>query len=49
MQGVSYKAPLQLDLCYKMEGQFPSIVRKSMGLMPIMVKSKQCYLRHLTR
>ena len=50
MQGTTYKAPFQVDLVWALEGTPHSQhITKRLGQLPIMVKSKQCYLRHLTR
>lgn len=49
LQGVSYKAPLAMDMCYQM-GDLPvQRFSKSMGSVPVMVKSRACHLRYMSR
>lgn len=48
--GLTYKAPLSIELCWQTEGvQLNQSMIKRLGQIPIMVKSKNCYLRHLSR
>ena len=49
MQGLTYRAAFHMDLCYQVEGQPAQRLNKRMGYLPILVKSRQCYLRHLNR
>lgn len=49
MQGLTYKAPFFLDLCYQLDSLPVQRINKRMGAMPIMVKSRLCHLRHMTR
>jgi len=49
-QGVTYKAPFSLDLCFDSDGASGQRrVQKRLGALPVMVKSSACYLRGLTR
>ena len=48
-QGATYNATLHLDICYQLEDGGVQRLNKKMGVMPIMIKSDRCYLRHLTR
>ncbi|KAK9824626.1 hypothetical protein WJX72_011831 [[Myrmecia] bisecta] len=47
--GATYKAPLHIDLCYQVEGGGVQRMNRRLGHLPIMVKSKGCYLRNLSR
>lgn len=50
MQGTTYKAPFVVDLVWAAEGvDQAQRFTKKLGSMPIMVKSKACYLRHMRR
>jgi hypothetical protein len=49
MQAISYRAPLQMDVCYQMEGGAVQRFNRRFGLLPIMVKSEVCYLHSLDR
>ena len=49
VQGATYRAAYHMDLCYQVEGQPAQRLNKRLGYLPIMVKSRQCYLRHLNR
>ena len=49
VQGAPYRAAFHMDLCYQVEGQPAQRLNKRLGYLPIMVKSRQCYLRHLNR
>lgn len=49
MQGVTYAAALHLDLCFQLEGSGVQRLNRKLGMLPIMVKSDRCYLRHLSR
>jgi hypothetical protein len=48
-QGTTYKAALQMDLVIGEEGAPPVRVQQRMGHLPIMVKSRACYLRNLSQ
>jgi len=48
-QGTTYKAALQMDLVIAEEGAPPVRVQQRMGHLPIMVKSRACYLRNLSQ
>jgi hypothetical protein len=48
-QAISYRAPLQMDVCYQMEGGAVQRFNRRFGLLPIMVKSEVCYLHSLDR
>lgn len=50
LQGTTYRAPFSIDLVHQMEGLgHTQRLSKRLGQLPIMVKSKACYLRHLSR
>ena len=49
MQGLTYKAPMFLDLCYQLDNLPVQHLTRKMGNVPIMVKSRLCHLRHMTR
>lgn len=49
LQGSTYAAALHMDLCYQLEGGGVQRLNRRLGMVPIMVKSDRCYLRHLTR
>ena len=49
LQGVTYKASFQLDICYQQEGQGIKRLVRRFGLLPIMVRSLHCYLRRFDR
>jgi hypothetical protein len=49
MQAISYRAPLQMDVCYQIEGGAVQRFTRRFGLLPIMVKSEVCYLHSLDR
>lgn len=48
-QGITYAAALHMDLCYQLEGGGVQRLNRKLGMLPMMVKSDRCYLRHLTR
>ncbi|KAK9845769.1 hypothetical protein WJX81_002042 [Elliptochloris bilobata] len=47
--GTTYKAALHLDLVIAEEGAPPVRLQQRMGQLPIMVKSRACYLRNLSQ
>ncbi|KAL4423560.1 hypothetical protein ABPG77_004600, partial [Micractinium sp. CCAP 211/92] len=47
--GTTYKAPFSCDLVYQTEGLAEQRITKRLGSLPIMLKSKACYLRNLSR
>lgn len=48
--GTTYRAPFTIDLVHQIEGlSYTQRMTKRLGQLPIMVKSKACYLRHLSR
>ncbi|KAL4859361.1 DNA-directed RNA polymerase I subunit 2 [Chlorella vulgaris] len=47
--GTTYKAPFTCDLVYQVEGMPEQRLSKRLGSLPIMLKSKNCYLRNMTR
>jgi len=48
IQGTTYKANCQVDLVWAIEGfDYQQRVTKRLGQIPLMVKSKLCYLNHL--
>eukprot|EP00884_Botryococcus_braunii_P010470 jgi/Botrbrau1/19424/Bobra.0338s0050.1 len=47
--GLTYKAPLSLDFCYQGQDGVVRRINRRMGQLPIMVKSRACYLRHMSR
>lgn len=49
VQGSTYAAALHMDLCFQLEGGGVQRLNRRLGMVPIMVKSDRCYLRHLTR
>ncbi len=49
LQGTTYKAPFSCDLVYQVEGLAPQRLAKRLGSLPIMLKSRACYLRNLGR
>lgn len=49
VQGSTYAAALHMDLCFQLEGVGVQRLNRRLGMVPIMVKSDRCYLRHLTR
>lgn len=49
MQGTTYKAALHMDLVIAEEGAPPVRLQQRMGQLPIMVKSRACYLRNLSQ
>ena len=49
MQGTTYKAALHMDLVIAEEGAAPVRLQQRMGQLPIMVKSRACYLRNLSQ
>lgn len=50
LQGTTYKAPFHIELVWSAEGvPHTQRVTKRLGDIPIMVKSQNCYLRHLKR
>lgn len=49
LQGVTYKASFKLDLCFQQEGQGIKRLVRRFGLLPIMVRSVNCYLRKCNR
>ena len=48
-QGITYKAALHMDLVIAEEGAPPVRLQQRMGQLPIMVKSRACYLRNLSQ
>lgn len=48
-QGTTYKAAFSCDLVYQTEGMPEQRVQKRLGSLPIMLKSKACYLRNMSR
>ncbi len=50
LQGTTYKAPLQIDLCYQSNDR-PGAERlsKRLGSIPVMVRSRACYLRNMDK
>jgi DNA-directed RNA polymerase I subunit RPA2 len=51
LQGVTYKGPLTMELCFAIQGSPGSkaSISRRMGSIPIMVKSSSCHLRGLDR
>jgi hypothetical protein len=49
LQGTTYRAPFSCDLVYQAEGGTEQRLSKRLGSLPIMLKSKACYLRNMTR
>lgn len=49
LQGLTYKAPMSVDLCYQLDNMPIQRLSKRMGSIPIMVKSRLCHLRHMSR
>ena len=49
LQHSTYKAPFSCDLVYQVEGMPEQRLSKRLGSLPIMLKSKACYLRNLSR
>lgn len=49
LQGLTYKAALFLDLCYQLDNHPVQRLNRRMGGMPVMVKSRACHLRHMSR
>ena len=50
LQGTTYRAPLTVDLVCQIEGvATQQRLSRRLGQIPIMVKSKACYLRHMKR
>lgn len=49
LQGTTYKAAFSCDLVYQTEGMPEQRVQKRLGALPIMLKSKACYLRNMSR
>lgn len=49
MQGATYKAPFTIDLCYHLDNHPVQYINKKLGNLPVMVKSRLCHLRNLTR
>ncbi|KAL0055264.1 hypothetical protein WJX82_009622 [Trebouxia sp. C0006] len=47
--GITYAAALHIDLCYQLEGGGVQRLNRKLGMLPMMVKSDRCYLRHLSR
>ncbi|PSC76790.1 DNA-directed RNA polymerase I subunit 2 isoform X1 [Micractinium conductrix] len=47
--GTTYKAAFQCDLVYQVEGLPEQRIPKRLGSLPIMLKSRACYLRNLSR
>lgn len=47
--GTTYNAALHMDLCFQLEGGAVQRLNRKLGMVPVMVKSDRCYLRHLTR
>ncbi|EFN59491.1 hypothetical protein CHLNCDRAFT_138110, partial [Chlorella variabilis] len=45
----TYKAPFTCDLVYQVEGMPEQRLSKRLGGLPVMLKSKACYLRNMTR
>ena len=48
-QGTTYKAPFTCDLVYQTEGMPEQRLSKRLGSLPVMLKSRACYLRNLPR
>ena len=49
-QGTTYKAPFSIDLVYQVDGLAQEKrLSKRLGSLPIMLKSRACYLRNLSR
>lgn len=46
---MTYKAPMYIDLCYQLDSLPVQHLKKRMGSMPVMVKSRICHLRHMNR
>ena len=49
LQGLTYKAPLYIDLCYQLEGMPVQRLQTCAGSLPVMVKSHACHLRGMNR
>ena len=49
LQRTTYKAPFTCDLVYQVEGMPEQRLSKRLGGLPVMLKSKACYLRNMTR
>lgn len=49
LQGISYQGALSMFLCVRADDGPEIRMRRQMGLIPIMLKSKACYLRNLSR
>jgi hypothetical protein len=49
VQGTTYKAAFTCDLVYQAEGGPEQRLSKRLGSLPIMLKSKTCYLRNASR
>ena len=49
LQGLTYKATLFMDLCYQLDNHPVQRLNRKMGGMPVMVKSRACHLRHMSR
>lgn len=47
--GTTYKAPFTCDLVYQMDNLPEQRLTKRLGSLPIMLKSKACYLRNMSR
>jgi DNA-directed RNA polymerase I subunit RPA2 len=47
--GTTYKAAFSCDLVYQTEGMPEQRLQKRLGALPIMLKSKACYLRNMNR
>eukprot|EP00873_Tetraselmis_striata_P041965 jgi/Tetstr1/462229/TSEL_000628.t1 len=47
--GTTYKAGMHVDFCFQAEGQQAMRFSKRLGMIPIMVKSSACHLRHMNR
>jgi DNA-directed RNA polymerase beta subunit len=51
LQGITYKGPLTMDLCWEADnsGAGRQSISRRMGALPIMVKSSACYLKGMSR
>jgi DNA-directed RNA polymerase I subunit RPA2 len=51
VQGITYKGPLTMDLCWEADnsGAGRQSISRRMGALPIMVKSSACYLQGMSR
>ena len=49
VQGMSYAGALYMDLCFQEDNGIFHQMRRRMGAIPIMLRSRRCYLRNLAR